>query len=85
MRLVVDASTLVAEVLRTRGRELLQNPDLELAMAADAWEETRHELGKRTALTVQRQLLSPDLAERRLSESTAVVLSRVAFYESHQS
>ena len=44
MRLVVDASTLVAEVLRTRGRELLTRPALDLAVAEETLGETKHEL-----------------------------------------
>jgi hypothetical protein len=54
MRLAVDASTLIAEVLRVRGRKLIAHPALELVVAADAWNETEHELRKRVALLVER-------------------------------
>lgn len=53
MRLVVDASTLVAEVLRTRGRKLLAHPGLDLFIAKYAWNETEHELRKRIVLLAE--------------------------------
>jgi PIN domain nuclease of toxin-antitoxin system len=42
--LVVDASALVAELLRERGRKLLIDTRLELAMTDAQWNETQHEL-----------------------------------------
>jgi hypothetical protein len=57
MRLVVDASTLVAEALRGRGRKLLAHPLLDLFVAADAWSETEHELRKCVAVLVERGYL----------------------------
>ena len=78
MRLVVDASTLVAEVLRARGRRLLAHPDLDLAMAAEAWSEAEHELRKRTALLVERGHLEAGPAVRLLDEALAVITARVA-------
>ena len=47
MRLAVDASTLVAELLRERGRALFQRTDLELLVAAEQWEETERGLANR--------------------------------------
>jgi signal transduction histidine kinase len=69
MRLVVDASTLVAEALRKRGRELLANPALELLVAADAWGETQYELAKRTRAIAKAGRLSISQAEGLLSEA----------------
>lgn len=54
MQLVIDASTLVAEALRARGRKLLAHSSLDLVVAAEAWSETQHELRKRVALLVER-------------------------------
>lgn len=56
MRLVVDASTLVAELLRERGLKLLASPHLELYVPAWMWEETGHEVRKRLEVRVSRGL-----------------------------
>lgn len=56
MRLVVDASTLVAEMLRERGLELLANPHLDLYVPVWMWEETSYEVEKRLELRVSRGL-----------------------------
>ena len=52
MIVVVDASVLVAELLRRRGRELLARPDLQCLVAEDQWDEAQHELDKRVASIV---------------------------------
>ncbi len=49
MRLVVDASSLVAEVIRERGQKLIAHPALELYIAEHAWDETHHEVRRRIA------------------------------------
>jgi predicted nucleic acid-binding protein len=77
MRLVVDASVLVAEVLRARGRALLAHPHLDLILAADTLHETEHELHKRVALLVQHGHLEAEPAERLLNEALATIAARV--------
>ena len=47
MIVVADASVLVGELLRRRGRELLLHPALRVVVAEDQWEETQHELARR--------------------------------------
>jgi predicted nucleic acid-binding protein len=47
---VADASVLVGELLRTRGRELLLDPELRLLVAEDQWEEAEHELSRRLGI-----------------------------------
>jgi hypothetical protein len=42
---VADASVLVAELLRRRGRELLAHPELRCVVAEEQWAETAYELG----------------------------------------
>ena len=49
MIVVVDASVLVAELLRRRGRELFTHSDLQCVVAEEQWEEAVHELQKRVA------------------------------------
>lgn len=47
MQLTIDASTLVAESLRVRGRQLIANPKFDLAIATAAFSEATHEIEKR--------------------------------------
>lgn len=54
MRLVVDASTLVGELLRERGLKLLADPRLDLYVPTWMWEETRHEVSRRLDIRVSR-------------------------------
>jgi predicted nucleic acid-binding protein len=77
MRPAVDASTLIAEVLRARGRKLLEHADLDLVLATETWEETEHELRKRTILLAQRGSLSEAQAAQLLAEALAPIAARV--------
>lgn len=81
MRLVVDASTLVAEALRERGRTLLRNPTLDLVAAAEAISETEHELRKRVDLIADRGHLDPEAAIRLMDAALAMIAARVALAE----
>ncbi len=54
MLLVVDASTLVAEALRVRGRALLLHSGLDLMVPIEVWGEFEHELDKRIAVIAAR-------------------------------
>lgn len=62
MRLAVDASVLVGELLRRRGRALVADPRLELYIAEPTIDETRHELLKRQRLLVRNAGLAPETA-----------------------
>lgn len=77
MLLAVDASTLIAEVLRARGRVLLGHPDLDLVMAFDAWRETELGLQKRAALLAERRMLPPASAAQILEEAVAAITAGV--------
>jgi len=77
MLLVVDASILVGEALRIRGRELLSQPELELVVAEEAWDETRHELNVRTRSLAQRGILDVSQASELLLAAYEVIESRV--------
>lgn len=59
MLLVVDASTLVGELLRERGRRLFASPYLDLYVPAWMWGETRHEVQRRLGIMVNRGLPEP--------------------------
>jgi hypothetical protein len=43
MIVAADASVLVGELLRERGRQLLLHPSLHVVVAEDQWEEAEHE------------------------------------------
>src|SRR5713101_7740880 len=77
MRLAVDASTLISEVFRARGRELLEHPGLDLVLATETWGETRHELPKRIALFAERRELSKERTAEFLAEAIALIAARV--------
>jgi len=47
MNLVVDVNVLVGELLRSRGRELLQSPEFRLFAAEKVLDETHYELQRR--------------------------------------
>lgn len=69
MIVVADASVLVGELLRKRGRELLLHPDLRVLVAEHQWEETEHELSRRLNILESRGSLTP---EQRLALEQAV-------------
>ena len=58
MILVADASVLVAELLRERGRALVRRPDVQLVVAEEQWEETLHELERRLGVLEARGLIT---------------------------
>lgn len=60
MAVVADASVLVAELLRRRGRDLLSHPELSVLVAEEQWEETEHELARRLDVLAARANLSRD-------------------------
>jgi predicted nucleic acid-binding protein len=64
MIVVADASVLVGELLRKRGRELLLHHDLRVLVAQDQWEETDHELSRRLGILESRGQLT---AEQRIA------------------
>lgn len=77
MIVVADASALVAELLRTRGRELLAHPDLRVVVAEEQWDETQHELQRRIGVIVEQGRLTDDHAKRLYDEVLALVDERV--------
>lgn len=69
MIVVADASVLVGELLRKRGRELLLHQDLRVLVAEHQWEETEHELARRLDILESREKLT---SEQRLALEQAV-------------
>jgi predicted nucleic acid-binding protein len=60
---VADASVLVGELLRKRGRELLLRPDLRVLVAEQQWGETQHELSRRLGILQSRGGLTVEQRE----------------------
>ncbi len=60
MIVAADASVLVGELLRTRGRELFLHPALHVVVAEDQWSETEHELARRLDIMESTGRLTPD-------------------------
>lgn len=68
--LVVDASTLVAELMRERGRALLSRASLEFLVSERAWSETARGLRERANIlrhAIRRSMLTAYLKPRWVS------------------
>ncbi|MBK9179488.1 MAG: PIN domain-containing protein [Acidimicrobiales bacterium] len=63
MRLVVDTSVLVGELLRRAGRERLGDDRPELFLPEQMWAEARVELPRRIAAFIRRRGLAPAVGE----------------------
>ncbi len=77
LRLVVDASVLVAELLRARGRARLAHPGLELFIPEEMWGEVRHELPGRVRRVATRAGLAPDAGDALLAAGLRAVEANV--------
>ena len=76
MLLAVDANILVSELLRARGRRLVEDPRLRLRVSAKAWEEARHELPKRAERMVDQGRLSREQAGALLADGLRIAEAR---------
>lgn len=81
MQLTIDASSLVAEALRGRGRQLIANPIFDLVIADTTMGEAEHELERRiSALAQRRSLISEEANALRVKvrQMISVDLSVIA-------
>jgi predicted nucleic acid-binding protein len=78
VQLVADASVLVAELLRARGRRLIRNPVLRLAVTERVWDETQHELQRRADIIRQRGRFTPQTTTDLYDEGMALAALRIA-------
>lgn len=81
MRLVVDTSVLVGELLRAKGRERLADDRLELFMPEQMWGEAQVELPRRIRAFVRRRKLDSDLADGLSTRCLEAVESNVVILE----
>ena len=85
MRLVVDTSVLVGELLRVRGRLRLGDDRLELFLPEQMWYETQVELPRRIDAFVRRRELGPELGRQLRAlcleavEANVVVLDEAVY------
>jgi predicted nucleic acid-binding protein len=85
MRLVVDTSVLVGELLRRSGRERLGDDRLELFLPEQMWAEARVELPRRIAAFVRHRRLEPAMANElsqlciEAVESNVVILDEAIY------
>ena len=76
MQIAIDASVLVGELLRKRGRWMLQHESLVLYATEKVWDETKHEISKRTKAITEKNLMTED-QQQRLCEAAIYLGSEV--------
>ncbi|BBD55638.1 hypothetical protein PCC7805_02531 [Planktothrix agardhii] len=81
MHLVVDANILVSELLRQRGKELIQNPGLILYVTESVLSETSHELRKRINAIIHKKGASEELGEKLLEAAQNVINTKINIIE----
>jgi predicted nucleic acid-binding protein len=85
MRLVVDTSVLVRELLRVKGRARLGDDRLELFLPERMWDEAQVELPRRIKAFVRRRKLEPSVGDELIrlcieSVGTNIVILDEAIY-----
>ena len=81
MRLVVDTSVLVGELLRASGRARLGDERLELFLPERMWHETAVELPRRVAAFVRQRGLHRDLGDQLAAACRAAVEANVVILD----
>lgn len=78
MRLVVDTSVLVGELLRSKGRERLADDRLDLFLPEQMWHEARVELVRRTEGLTRRRSLDPRIGTELAARCLEAIEANVA-------
>jgi predicted nucleic acid-binding protein len=81
MRLVVDTSVLVGELLRSAGRARLGDERLELYLPEQMWGETHVELPRRIAAFVRRRGLEPRLGDELAAACLTAVEANIVILD----
>src|SRR5947199_4254323 len=81
MRLVVDTSDLVGELLRASGRARLGDDRLELFMPEQMWVETQVELPRRITAFARRRRLGTDVAQQLIAVCLEAVEANVVILD----
>ncbi len=77
MRLVVDTNILVAELLRKRGRALINSPNLELFLAEKMKNEAQYELEKRISIIAEKANLTQEEKQLELEVALELINNRI--------
>ena len=77
MRLVVDTSVLVGELLRASGRARLGEDGLELFLPEQMWGEARVELPRRIAAFIRRRGLDRSIGDELTAACTAAIEANI--------
>jgi predicted nucleic acid-binding protein len=81
MRLVLDTSVLVGELLRAKGRERLGDDRLELFLPEQMWMEARVELPRRVDRFVRRRDLDPGLGRQLVAVCLEAIEANVVILD----
>lgn len=81
MRLVVDTSILVGELLRARGRDRLGDDRLELFLPERMWGETKVEIPRRVRVFARRRALEEAIADTLTARCIEAVEANVVVLE----
>lgn len=81
MRLVVDTSVLVGELLRASGRDRLGDERLELFLPEQMWDETKVEIPRRVRTFARRRDLDPAIADQLMARCLDAVEANVVILE----
>ncbi len=77
MIVVADASVLVGELLRKRGRDLFRRPDLNAVVAEQQWGESEHEAERRVGIMVDQGRITNSQGDVLQGEIRQLVADRV--------
>jgi predicted nucleic acid-binding protein len=78
MRLIVDTSVLVGELLRVTGRQRLGDERLELFIAEQTWAEVQVELPRRVSAFARRRGIASQVAEDLIRLCLEAITANVA-------
>jgi predicted nucleic acid-binding protein len=78
MRLIVDTSVLVGELLRVKGRQRLGDERLELFIAEQTWAEVQVELPRRVTAFARRRSIAFQVAEDLIRLCLEAITANVA-------
>lgn len=81
MRLVVDTSVLVGELLRASGRDRLGDDRLELFLPERIWDETKVEIPRRVRAFARRRALEVEVADLLIARCIEAVEENVVVLE----
>src|SRR3954464_12258045 len=82
MIIVADASVLVAELVRDRGRALIIDQRIQVVITAEQWNETQHELDRRLRHFTERRGVAEDQLSR-IRQDIQIVIGAIEIAPRH--